>query len=91
MIFLIQKKYILFINVEVYYSFLVHKNTGSFYLDVEKKLKQLLSNKGDLKTNSFSPYGYRLDFEILLNTSKESNNTINNEKYDNIFIALKLL
>ncbi|VVC40572.1 RAP domain,FAST kinase-like protein, subdomain 2 [Cinara cedri] len=50
---------------------LVSKHTGYFYLDVEKKLNQLIENKGCLKVNSFSPYGYKLDFEININISKQ--------------------
>lgn len=72
------------------YLFLVAKHTSSFYLDVEKKLNQLIKNKSCLKTNSFSPYGYKLDFEINLNSSKKSNNSVN-DKYDNIFFKLKFV
>lgn len=76
--------YLLILKYVIHFS--VHKNMGSFYLDVEKKLNQLINNKGYLKTNSFSPYGYKLDFEIMLNASETSNNTFNNEKYDDIFL-----
>jgi hypothetical protein len=82
------KKYIYYLLMLKYIiNFSVHKNTSSFYLDVEKKLNQLINNKGYLKTNSFSPYGYKLDFEILLNTSEKSNNIFKNEKYDEIFLT----
>lgn len=74
----------------MYIYFLVPKHTGSFYLDVEKKLKQLIKNKGSIKTNSFSPYGYKLDFEIKLNSAKQSSNLVN-EKYDHIFKILNLV
>lgn len=60
--------------------FLVPKHTGSFYLDVERKVSQLIKNKGLLKTNSFSPYGYKLDFEINLGTSKQLETANTNEK-----------
>lgn len=55
---------------------------------MEKKLNQLIKNKGFLKINSFSPYGYKLDFEINLNTSEQYNNTTLNEKYDYIMYIL---
>lgn len=64
----------------VYIFFLVPKHTGSFYLDVEKKLNHLVKNKGYLKTNTFSPYGYKLDFEINLNTSKKFRSISKSEK-----------
>ncbi|CAI6366545.1 unnamed protein product [Macrosiphum euphorbiae] len=59
---------------------LVPKHTGSFYLDVEKRVGQLIKNKGYLKANSFSPYGYKLDFEIILNKSKQFKRENKNEK-----------
>jgi len=69
-------KYIIYLII----YFLVPKHTGSFYLDVEKRVGQLIKNKGYLKANSFSPYGYKLDFEIFLNNSKQLNNENKNEK-----------
>ncbi|XP_022168362.1 FAST kinase domain-containing protein 1, mitochondrial isoform X1 [Myzus persicae] len=59
---------------------LVPKHTGSFYLDVEKRVSQLIKNKGYLKTNSFSPYGYKLDFEIIISNSKRFKKENKNEK-----------
>jgi len=69
-------KYFIYLIV----CFLVPKHTGSFYLDVEKRVSQLIKNKGFLKTNSFSPYGYKLDFEIILKNSKQFKREIKNEK-----------
>lgn len=73
---------ILICNYFIYFInyFLVPKHTGSFYLDVEKKVNQLIKNKGYLKTNTFSPYGYKLDFEIFLNNSKQFMRENKNEK-----------
>lgn len=73
---------ILIWNCFIYFIiyFLVPKHTGSFYLDVEKRVNQLIKNKGYLKTNSFSPYGYKLDFEIILNNSKQFKKENKNEK-----------
>lgn len=56
---------------------------------MERKLNQLIKNKGYLKTNSFSPYGYKLDFEINLNTLEQFNNAVKNEKYNYIFVNTK--
>jgi len=47
---------------------------------VEKRVGQLIKNKGYLKANSFSPYGYKLDFEIVLNKSKQFKRENKNEK-----------
>lgn len=58
---------------------------------MEKKLNQLIKNKGYLKINSFSPYGYKLDFEINLNTSEQFNNAVKNEKYNYIFAITKTI
>jgi len=71
---------ILIFIIYLFVNFLVPKHTGSFYLDVEKKVNQLIKNKGYLKTNTFSPYGYKLDFEINLNNSKQLKMTNKNEK-----------
>lgn len=71
--------------------FLVPKHTGSFYLEVERKLNNLIKNKGSLKINHFSPYGYKLDFEVTLNNSRRhTNSAIQNEKYDYFLLILKL-
>jgi len=67
-------------NNLINYLFLVPKHTGSFYLEVEKKINQLIINKGYLKSNSFSPYGYKLDFELILNESKQLKSANKNEK-----------
>lgn len=70
----------------LYYIYIsVPKHTGPFYLDVEKKLNKLIKNKGSLKTNSFSPYGYKLDFEINLKSSEKTKDPFKNEKYNYIF------
>lgn len=70
------------IQIIIYFIiyFLVPKHTGSFYLDVEKKVNQLIINKGYLKSNSFSPYGYKLDFELILNSSNQLRSAKKNEK-----------
>lgn len=57
------------------------KHTGSFYLDVENKLNQVVGKKGYVKTNIFSPYGYKLDFEVNLKPSNQINGGTQSEKY----------
>lgn len=71
------------------FFFLVSKHTGSFYLDVENKLNQVVGKKGYVKTNIFSPYGYKLDFEVNLNSSKQFNGGTESEKYSYFLIKNK--
>ncbi|XP_050441714.1 FAST kinase domain-containing protein 1, mitochondrial [Adelges cooleyi] len=65
---------------------LVSRNTSSFYSDVEQRLKHLIKNNGFIRTNSYSPYSYKLDFEINLKTDDVSSEATNNNK-----LALMLL
>lgn len=65
------------------------KHTGSFYLEVENKLNQVVGKKGYVKTNIFSPYGYKLDFEVNLNSSKKINDGTQSEKYNYFLIKKK--
>lgn len=65
------------------------KHTGSFYLDVENKLNQVVGKKGYVKTNIFSPYGYKLDFEVNFKPSKQINGETQSEKYNYFLIKKK--
>lgn len=74
------------------FVFLVPKHTGSFYLDVERKLNHLITNEDSLKVNTFSPYGYKLDFEVTLSNPKRSiHRPTKNEKYGYILSATNLI
>lgn len=65
------------------------KHTGSFYLDVENKLNQVVGKNGYVKTNIFSPYGYKLDFEVNLNSSKQIDGGTRSKKYNYFLIKNK--